>query len=206
MSDLLGNTPANTVNNTDPGDETARRYRYQWTYAAVVCCMLLDETEDAAEEFCEQHEDILIAHSDSTFTGLQVKTKSSDQPPWKTTDEGVMNSCTRYAALESAFPGMFRSYRFLTNHPLYQASSRPSLSYILQQVRETPDVETLHSPVKRFVEIIAERAGCAADTVFHALSKTQASHDLPKLLDITIRLLNTIAQTCKVRVSAHLNG
>ena len=36
----------NTVACGDPGAETANRYRFQWTWAAILCCMLLDDTED----------------------------------------------------------------------------------------------------------------------------------------------------------------
>lgn len=73
----------------DPGDDTARRYRYQWTYAAIVCCVLLDETEDVAEVFCEHHEDILTKHTDGTYSGLQIKTRASTQDVWKTSDDDV---------------------------------------------------------------------------------------------------------------------
>jgi hypothetical protein len=59
----------------DPGDDTANRYRYQWTYAAIVCCMLLDDTLDVTEVFCEHHEDVLSKHTDGTFSGLQIKTR-----------------------------------------------------------------------------------------------------------------------------------
>jgi hypothetical protein len=58
----------------DPGDDTARRYQYQWTYAGMICCLFLDSTEDAVELFCEQHEDVFLKHADGTFSGLQLKT------------------------------------------------------------------------------------------------------------------------------------
>lgn len=53
MSDSTVTAPDTVPATGDPGDDTARRYRYQWTYAAIVCCMLLDDTEDVAEVFCE---------------------------------------------------------------------------------------------------------------------------------------------------------
>jgi hypothetical protein len=61
MEDATTPSPETTIANRDPGDETANRYRFQWTWAAVVCCMLLDDTEDLQEVFCEHHEDVLRA-------------------------------------------------------------------------------------------------------------------------------------------------
>jgi hypothetical protein len=76
-------SPENTVASGDPGDETANRYRFQWTWAAVVCCMILDDTEDVEEVFCEHHEDVLLKHRDGSFTGQQgrCRTLGSPQPP-----------------------------------------------------------------------------------------------------------------------------
>src|SRR5690606_9643666 len=100
MTDPLLHAPDTTLATDDPGDDTARRYRYQWTYAAIVCCILLDETWDVAEVYCEYHENILIKYTDGTFAGLQVKTRAGDQGPWKTADDAVKHSCTRFAKLE----------------------------------------------------------------------------------------------------------
>ncbi len=61
MTECTIPSPDTVLGTGDPGDETARRYRYQWTYAAIVCCILLDDTEDAEEVFCEHHEDVVSA-------------------------------------------------------------------------------------------------------------------------------------------------
>ena len=105
MADAPIPNPENTVAHGDPGDETTNRYRFQWTWAAVVCCMLLDDTEDVEEVFCEHHEDVLLKHQDGLFTGHQVKTRGDDQPPWKAKDEAVLKACIRFAKLESDYPG-----------------------------------------------------------------------------------------------------
>ena len=115
MADLTVPAPDRVPATGDPGDDTSRRYRYQWTYAAIICCMLLDETDGAVEVFCEHHEDVLIKHVDGTFSGLQIKTRESDQKVWKTNDDAVRGSCARFAKLEAEFPGRFRAFRFLTN-------------------------------------------------------------------------------------------
>ena len=38
-------SPALVLAANDPGDEVARRFRFQWTWAAIACCALLDKTQ-----------------------------------------------------------------------------------------------------------------------------------------------------------------
>ncbi len=193
MTDTPPPDPENTLSRNDPGDETARRYRYQWTWAAIVCCMLLDETEDVVGVFCEHHEDVLINHRDDTFTGDQVKTRaSSDQDPWKSNDEGFLTSCARFVKLDTEFPGRFRAFRFLTNHPLHVANNAQSPEYLLAQIAEGSTIDDLPSPVASQLRKIADLAGCTPEEAFQALSKTRVRDDLPKLRDAMVRLVDTI--------------
>lgn len=95
---------------------------------------MLDDTEDVIEVFCEHHEDVLVKQSDGNFTGLQVKSRASDQVLWKANDAAVINSCCRFAKLEAMFPGNFRAFRFLTNHPLFADGNAKSLVHALTGV------------------------------------------------------------------------
>lgn len=192
MADVIVPTPDVVPATGDPGDETARRYRYQWAYAAIVCCVLLDDTEDVAEVLCEQHEDVLVRHTDATFTGLQVKTRSSDQEVWKTGDPALRSSCARFAALEGKFPGRFKEFQFLTNHPLHAAKNGQDLRYVLTTIGATAAMASLPTPVLAFLSRVAGEAGCSNDVAFVALSKTVARDDLPRLPDIEARLVETL--------------
>lgn len=192
MADLMLPAPDEIAATGDPGDDTARRYRYQWTYAAIVCCMLLDDTEEVAEVFCEHHEDVLLKHADFTFTGLQVKTRSSGQEVWRASDATVRSSCARFARLEAVFPGRFRAFRFLTNHPLYASKNGQDLCYVLAKIRAAAAVAGLPSSVLTFLSRVAKEAGCSEEVAFAALSKTAARDDLPRLPDIEARLVSTM--------------
>ena len=176
----------------DPGDDTARRYRYQWSYAAIVSCMLLDDTEDIEEVFCEHHEDILLKHRDCTFTGLQVKTRRSDQEVWRANDAAVRDSCVRFVKLEAAFPGCFRTFRFLTNHPLFAARNGRDLRYVLSTIRAAAVLGDLPRPMGAFLSRVARLAGCSDDVAFVALTKTEARDDLPRLPDVQLRLVSAL--------------
>lgn len=178
----------------DPGDETGRRYRYQWTYAAIVACMLLDATEDVTEIFCEHHEDVLVKHQDGAFSGLQVKTRDADQPVWKASDVEVRNACARFTRLESRFPDSFRRFRFLTNHPLHSATSGQSLPFVLREIAIASTVSELPGPVLSFLRQVATQAEASEVVTFSALGKTRASHDLPRKTDVGVRLIDTLSQ------------
>ncbi len=192
MPDNLAELPDQTSTDGDPGDETARRYRYQWTCAAIMSCMLLDDTQNVLELLCEQHEDVLLKHNDGAFTGLQIKTRASDQEPWKANDLAVRNSCARFASLEARFPGQFRAFRFLTNHPLYSAGNGRDLVWLLGDIKAARDLANLKQAAASFLQRVARNAGCPEEVAFVALSKTEASDDLPKLRDALSRLVDSL--------------
>ncbi len=194
MADATSPNPDNTLAHGDPGDATADRYRFQYTWAAVVCCMLLDDTEDVEEVFCEHHEDVLLKHKDGDFTGHQVKTRADDQLPWKTGDEAIRGACARFAKLESEYPGRFRRFQFLTNHPLHTANNGQSLPYVLQSVKDVATLGDLPSVVGRWIKRVACDAEVTESTAFGAMKKTSARSDLPKLRDATMRLIDTLSQ------------
>jgi hypothetical protein len=135
--------PDRTITPNDPGDDTARRYRFQWTWAAIVCCMMFDDTQDVVEVFCEQHEDVLLKHRDGQFTGHQVKTREANQPVWKASDAQVKSACVRFIKLEGDHPGYFRAFRFLTCHPQYVANNARALGFILEQMAASATVADL---------------------------------------------------------------
>lgn len=194
MADAPNPSPEDVLAQHDPGDKTANRYRFQWTWAAVVCCMMLDETEDVEEVFCEHHEDVLLKHRDGSFTGHQVKTRGDDQPPWKAGDEQVRAACARFAKLEGEFPGRFRRFCFLTNHQLHIAQNGQGLAHVLKSIADAPTIADLPANIASWLRRIAQAAEVPEAVTFAAMSKTTAKADLPKLRDATMRLIDTLAQ------------
>jgi hypothetical protein len=156
--------------------------------------MLLDDTEDVEEVFCEHHEDVLLKHKDGSFSGHQVKTRSDDQPPWKAKDEAVLSACARFAKLESEYPGSFRRFCFLTNHPLYSAGNGQDLPHVLQSIKDAATVADLPSKVASWVRRVARDADVTEGIAFATMSKTVAKSDLPKLRDAVMRLIEAIVQ------------
>lgn len=192
MSDSDDRSPENVPASNDPGDDTASRYEFQYAYAAIMCCILLDDTQSIEEVLCEHHEDVVLRHADGTYSGLQIKTRATDQPVWKTSDDGVRNACTRFAAIEAEFPGRFREFRFLTNHPLHSAENGKDLRYVLNSIRSAASLSDLSGRVLSFLKRAASSAGCSDAVAYTALGKASAYDDLPKLRDVEARLISDL--------------
>ena len=186
--------PEPSISDNDGGDETASRYRYQYTLAAITCCAMFDKTQEVEEVYCERHEDILIKHTDGKFSGLQVKTRDVNQPVWKASDPQIKAAFRRFVHLDQNYPQTFRSFRFLTNHPLYVAERTTSLGYILKQVGQAKKPEQLPNLVKRWLCQLATGSNPSEIAIFRTLKKTTVSCSMPKLRDATIRLIQTLAE------------
>ena len=177
----------------DPGDETARRYVYQWTYAAILCVALLDDAMDIVAVFCEHHEDVLLKHADGSFTGYQVKTRVADADPWSANDEAIIKTCARFANLESQFPGRFREFILATNHIFVtNRNTKTCLPYLLDLARSADDVDSSLPILGRYLNKVAQRVGCSRAVALAALKKTRCDSTPPKLDDISIRLIGTL--------------
>lgn len=177
----------------DPGDETGRRYRFQYAWSAIWCCAVIDETEDVIEVFCEHHEDVLLKHGDGSFTGEQVKTRESDQPPWKAGEETVRAAFARFVKLDADYPDCFRAFRFCTNHPMFVARTGQSIPFLLEQVASADDLSDLADPVRAWVAKIAKQANVDPVRAFVTLKKCRATDGLPKLQDSTMRLADAVS-------------
>jgi hypothetical protein len=175
----------------DPGDETARRFRFQWTWAAISCCAMLDDESDVVDIFCEHHEDVLIKHRDGTFSGHQVKTRDSAQA-WKAADTQIKSALARFVQLDVKYPNYFRDFKVLTNHPFHTGENAQSLEYVLCQIFRASTPTELRSPVACWLHSIQEEAHESETSTFHALKKVTIDDKLPKLQDSFIRLVDIL--------------
>lgn len=192
MADIENNSVDNTLS-TDVGDETASRFRYQYTISAITCCMLLDQSEDIQEVFCEHHEDILIKHNDGQFTGIQVKTRADDQPLWKTSDKTLISSLIKFVLLDNQYPKQFKDFKFITNYSFQSSSNSKDITFLLNQINTSANIVSLSKDVKTFIEKLSKQARIVESEIYFTLKKTTVSNDFPKLQDATIRLIDTIS-------------
>lgn len=194
MPETPATNPEEVPDHSDPGDDTARRYRIQWTWAAIVSCMMLDDTESVDEVFCEHHEDVLLKHSDGKYSGHQVKTREDDQPAWKTSDDAFVTSCVKFIELDATYTGQFKDFHFLTNHPMQASGNGRDISFVLEAIQNATDLSELPNALKSWVKKLSKLASVDNEAALKTLKKTKASSSLPKLHDAVLRLINTVTQ------------
>lgn len=185
-------TPDSILAEDDPGDETARRYRYQWIYAAILCCSLLDDTQDVSEIFCEHHEDVLLKHSNGKFSGIQIKTRASNRNAWKSNDEEIRSAIARFILLDTKFPGQFQSYRFVTNHFFQSSTNGQDLDFVIKEIKKYRNATEVCNPAQKFLKKIAREANCNDEKAFSTLLRVGVSSELPKLEDAFNRLVSDL--------------
>jgi len=189
-------TPANTPAVGDPGDDTARRFAYQWTFAAILACGIFDDTMDVVEVFCEHHEDVLLKHGDGTFTGVQVKTRETGGNPWTATEESIFGACCRFVCLENQFPGRFRCFIVATNHTfLSNKTTGTCLPHLLTLAQQAADETSANPTLKRHLTKLNKKTGHPESVCLATLKKCRCDHSLPKLDHVKQELANTLSES-----------
>jgi len=179
----------------DPGDDTQRRFRYQASCAALLALELLDEDSEFEEIYCEQYEDILIRRKDGKFVGRQVKTRELHLGPFKTFEEAMIKSLTRFTILERDFPGKFAHYGIATNNGFFKKKGdKNDLQYIIDLARDCSENPSQSPPkhLKPVLETIRMKTGCTKDIILSALSKIELNGTLHALDDCESRVLNRL--------------
>jgi hypothetical protein len=201
-ADLVG-TPSDTLDTTDPGDDTQRRYRYQAAYAAIVSLDLLDEDSEFEEIFCEHHEDTLVRKKDDTHIGIQVKTRAPGRDLFKSNDTQILNALERFVEQEIEYPNQYSRFVLATNYAFWSArKNTKNLHYLLDLAKNTLQSDPSSPPpsLAGYISILAERVNSSTNTpvsseaVLRTLGKVGIQEDLPKFDDLESRLVSHIPE------------
>lgn len=189
-------SPSTSPSLNDPGDDTARRFVYQWTYTAILLCALLDDTLDVIEVFCEHHEDILLKHRDGTYTGVQVKTRDTGGDPWTATEDAIFGAVCKFVNLEQQYPGHFRCFALATNHTFLSGRATGTcLPHLLSLAESCPDEASATGPLKAYLKKLSRKTGHPESVCLAALKKSKCDHSLPKLDHVKQSLVSTIVES-----------
>lgn len=189
-------SPENISSADDRGDEIARRFAYQWSYAAIIACGGLDSRSTIAEVFCEHHEDILVKLRTGKFIGIQVKTRQTDGDPFRASDEQVAGAVAKFAKLEHLFSSFFDQYRLATNHHFVSGRKNGTcLPYLIELATQTSNVDAMQAILDRYVGSVARRADVSHSDTLSALKKTVCDASLPKLENIKQELCDAIHES-----------
>ena len=193
MLDEMSGGP-DQVLDSDLGDETASRYVYQYTCAAMLACALLDDSAQVSEVFCEHHEDVLLKGPDGRFTGCQVKTRQESDDHWLATEDQILGALARFVELEAQFGALFRGYVIISNHPFKTGESGTRLPFLLAKAQECNSISSADKRLGRLIVRLRKRTEQSEQAVIAALQKTTIRDDYPKRADVLTVLCGDLAQ------------
>lgn len=110
--------PATIAAQGDPGDETARNYRYQYAYGVMLLIAAKRGAAPYVALWCEHHEDFLAERNDGRFDGYQIKTSKPELGAWKLTDVELIRSIGRFVDLVTLFQDRIGDLFFVSNSTL----------------------------------------------------------------------------------------
>ena len=108
-------TPIDKRDQTDPGDQVLRKFRYQHAYGVILVVAMVTKNKAYTAIWCEQHEDLLAEREDGFFDAYQVKTRKSETGEWELNDELFSKSIGRFVALDKKFPEKIHGFYFVSN-------------------------------------------------------------------------------------------
>lgn len=189
--------PAEILATNDPGDDVLRRFRYQLTYAGILCVTMVD-SDDLEEIFCEHHEDVLVRHSDQTYSGIQIKTKDINLPPFNIDDESILKSIKRFILLELQFPNKFRAFSIVSNHGFDKSKPATCIRTLIEHCKNGEKVEILklRSKTKKFIKDLCSLTECSEDFAIAVIGKIRLK-SFATLQHIYINLRNHL-KNCKL--------
>mgnify|MGYP000849571807 CR=1 FL=1 len=187
--------PDSVVDAKDPGDDVLRRFRYQITYTGILCLMMIDQNE-FDELFCEQHEDLLVKYKDGTYTGIQIKTKDLNLPPFNIEDDSIIKSFKRFILLDLAFPEKFRAFSIVSNHGFDQSKPHLCVNTLIENIKQGNEVLKPKSKTLSLIKGLCRETGCNEEHATRVIAKVRLK-TFCGLDDINMKLQNEL-KNCKI--------
>lgn len=184
-------TPEDVLCNSDPGDDTFRRYRYQGAYAAILATRLLEPEPEYEYLYCEHHEDVLLKRRNGDFCGVQVKTRAEGYEPFKANEEQIKSALKRFVIADIQYPGQFFRFVIATNSGFWREKENSSnLKYMLSQARSCiKDNVPAPASLLRYVKEFKPDSTTGDVVVLNVLSRVELQEGLPHLDGIEERLI-----------------
>src|SRR4051812_5282740 len=95
--------PIDSLDTSDPGDQTQRNFRYQHAYGVILIVQSRKGVLPYIAILCEQHEDFLGIRIDGDVDGWQIKTRAVHSGRWKLTDDEFVHCISRFVNLVAKY-------------------------------------------------------------------------------------------------------
>jgi len=201
MSSTKGGTsPDQVVDDSDPGDDVQRRFRYQATYSAILSLSLVndgDNVSDITEVFCEHHEDILTKHNDDSFCGIQVKTRKSGLSPFKANEPDIFSALAKFVVKDLEFKGRFRGFLLVSNCGFWsERKTAGNLPRILKEASSVKNMAAIpeRTPLRKLIRKLTTETKASERNVYKCLKRIRLD-TLSHLDDIEGRLVSHLGRS-----------
>ena len=166
---------ADTLDTSDPGDETQRNFRYQHAYGVILLVAGARGREPYVALWCEHHEDLLCERSDGRFDGYQIKTRRPEIGDWTTNDEPFRRSIKRFVALLRRFPDDIDKLHFVSNAECSDSADGRHIAKSPQQLRRALEgcrsIDEVPAPFADTLTDLASFCDCTTSEVFNCLRR-----------------------------------
>jgi hypothetical protein len=174
------NSPTDSRDQSDPGDEVIRKFRYQHAYGVVIAILAVNQTRPYRAIWCEQHEDLLAERNDDLFEAFQVKTRKPETGAWNISDEAFVKSIRRFIELDAAFPGKITAFHFVSNADFSDSEAKLNVHLspvkLLKAVLESKAPSDLTgAPLKGF-NLLRSLVECADAALFSVFQRIKLVH------------------------------
>jgi len=173
-------SPAEVQDKEDPGDDVARRFRYQDAYGVILLVGSVAGDLEYTHIFCEHHEDLLAALPGDRFDAYQIKTRNPERGPWKLGDEKLRKSLARFVDLRSRFPNHLGAFKFVSNAKFLDSDRAPEKSpvRVAHAARAADSLEDLEEPFAPAIRALAQKLSADKtevdpDELFNVLAHTE---------------------------------
>lgn len=170
-------SPVLAPNRCDPGDEIAKKFRYQYAYGVILWVAAFRAQRDYTALWCEQHEDFLGQVSANLFDAFQLKTRKPETGPWEWSDDALAESVARFVKLDRLYPDNIRHFYFVSNAECRRSESKDRLHRAPVTVLE--HLTAHYGPYEEFCErcldALARKTGCPREHLLPVLQRMRIS-------------------------------
>jgi hypothetical protein len=169
--------PDDLLDQTDPGDETQRNFRYQHAYGAILLIAGASGKLPYVAIWCEHHEDILAERSDGKWDGYQVKTRKREAGEWDLRDDGLCDGLKHLTGLDVRFPGRIADLSFVSNAGFFDTAASGDVHrspvQLLHAIRGATTAEQTPKPFDDALAALSKKVAIPSPNLFAALQKTK---------------------------------
>ena len=168
-------SPIDSINLSDPGDEVLRKFRYQHAYGVILSVGMATGLLPCKALWCEQHEDFLTESADGFFDAYQIKTRKPELGEWEINDEAFRKSLFRFINLDLSYPDKIQSFKFVSNTNFSRTSSKDreylSPLKLLCGIQQVSRHEDLAGEVKKGFHWLNGNLDVTPEDLFTVLSR-----------------------------------